>query len=105
MAIKRQTLQGIVVDEQLELTTRDLCRACSVHAEWLVELVAEGILEPTGTDAAHWRFTGVGLNRALRVRRLQRDLGLNLAGAALALELLDEVAALRARLAAMHRSD
>jgi chaperone modulatory protein CbpM len=32
---------------------------------------------------------------------LQRDLGINLAGAALALQLLDEVEALRARLRAM----
>ena len=33
--------------------------------------------------------------------RLQRDLGLNLAGAALALELLEEIDALRARLQAL----
>jgi len=36
--------------------------------------------------------------------RLQRDLGLNLAGAALALELLDEVEALRAQLRVMGAS-
>ena len=43
-----------------------------------------------------------GTNRAPDfLPELQRDLGLNLAGAALALELLDEVEALRSQLRAM----
>ena len=37
----------------------------------------------------------------MRAHRLQRDLGLNLAGVALALELLDEIEALRSRISAL----
>jgi len=75
-----------------------------VHAEMIVELVNEGVLAPDGREPHRWRFTGVHVRRATVALRLQRDLGLNLAGAALALELLDEVEALRAQLRAMGAS-
>ena len=94
-------LAGIVLDEQAELTLSELCRACAAQAERIIELVEEGMLEPIGPEPARWRFTAVHLRRARVAVRLQRDLGLNLAGAALALQLLDEVEVLRARLRAM----
>ena len=91
-------LAGIIVDEQVGLTLAELSRACAAQAELIIELVEEGVLEPAGREPQRWRFTGVHLRRARVAVRLQRDLGLNLAGAALALQLLDEVEALRARL-------
>lgn len=94
-------LAGIVLDEQTELTLAELSRACAAQAELIIELVEEGVLEPRGPEPARWRFTAVHLRRARVAVRLQRDLGLNLAGAALALQLLDEVETLRARLRAM----
>ena len=94
-------LAGIILDEQTELTLAELSRACATHAELIIELVDEGVLEPVGREPARWRFTGVHMRRARAAVRLQRDLGVNLAGAALALQLLDEVEALRARLRAM----
>ena len=42
-----------------------------------------------------WQFTGTHLYQAKIVTRLQRDLGVNLAGAALALQLIDEINFLR----------
>jgi len=88
----------IILEEQTELTLADVCRACAVRAEFIVELVDEGVLAPQGREPHRWRFSGVHLRRATVALRLQRDLGINLAGAALALQLLDEVEALRARL-------
>ncbi len=101
---KEQLLTGLVLDRQCTLTLGEFSCACAVHAEWIIELVEEGILEPVaGTgedreDRARMRFPASTLGRARRVLRLQRDLGVNLSGAALALELLDEIEALRARL-------
>ncbi|MBE0614616.1 MAG: MerR family transcriptional regulator [Burkholderiales bacterium] len=91
-------LAGIVLDERAELTLAELCRACAAQAELIEELVGEGVIEPIGPEPARWRFTAVHLRRARVAVRLQRDLGLNLAGAALALQLLDELEALRAQL-------
>ncbi len=94
-------LVGIILDEQAQLTLAELTRACSVHAELIIELVEEGVLAPIGREPQRWRFTGAHMRRARMALRLQRDLGVNLAGAALALQLLDEVEALHARLRAM----
>lgn len=87
-----------ILEEQTGLTLIELCRACAVRADSIVELVDEGVLAPLGREPHRWRFTGVHLRRATVALRLRRDLGLNLAGAALALQLLDEVDALRERL-------
>jgi len=103
--MKQEILTGLLLDDEVSLSLGDLCRVCTVHAEWVIELVDEGILEPSGPDSAHWRFTGPSLLRALRVRRLQQDLGINLAGAALVLDLLDEVESLRARLRVLEGLD
>ncbi|MBK7422493.1 MAG: MerR family transcriptional regulator [Propionivibrio sp.] len=91
-------LSGIILEELNELTLAELCRACAVRSESIVELVEEGVLAPLGREPHRWRFSGIHMHRATVALRLQRDLGVNLAGAALALQLLDEVEALRARL-------
>ena len=91
-------LTGIVLEEQTELTLADVCRACAVSDDRIIELVEEGVLAPVGDEPRLWRFTYIHMRRARVAVRLQRDLGVNLAGAALALELLEEVEALRARL-------
>lgn len=94
-------LTGYIVEEQVELTLSDLCVACAVQTERIIELVDEGVLKPAGREPGHWRFGGASLRRAGVALRLQRDLEINLAGVALALELLDEIETLRARLRRM----
>lgn len=91
-------LIGVILEEQTQLTLAEISRGCAVHAECIIELVEEGVLAPIGQDPRAWRFTGVQLRRATVALRLQRDLGINLAGVALALDLLDELNAVRARL-------
>jgi chaperone modulatory protein CbpM len=94
-----------LLDERLRFNLRDMCRICGVHAEFLVELIEEGVIAPSeettqapAAGAAHWRFDGFAVVRVQRAVRLQQDLGVNLAGIALALELLDEIETLRRRL-------
>ncbi|WP_260293072.1 chaperone modulator CbpM [Sedimenticola hydrogenitrophicus] len=103
MRREEEILVGLLLDEECQLTLGELSRACRVHAEWIVELVEQGIIEPRGDDLCHWRFSGSSLGRVMRVQRLQHDLGVNLAGAALALELLDEIRRLRNRLSIIDR--
>lgn len=91
-------LAGFILEDQDELTLDDLCRACAAQSELIVDLVHEGLLVPMGEAPEVWRFTGVHLHRATVAVRLQRDLGVNPAGAALALELMDELDSLRRQL-------
>lgn len=94
----QKPLTGIVLDEEYELTITEICQACGGSTEWLIELVEEGVLEPFADNADEWRFPAASLSRARAARRLQQDLGVNLAGIALALEMMDEIDRLRARL-------
>lgn len=95
---KTEHMSGELLDEDVELTLTEICQICHTSTDHLNELIEYGIVEPTGNQPAHWRFRGIYVQRIRCSQRLQRDLGVNSAGAALALDLLEEVKQLRARL-------
>ncbi|MDP3875503.1 MAG: chaperone modulator CbpM [Methylobacter sp.] len=88
---------GTVIEDD-NLTLEQLCHACGVHADWVISLVEESIIEPQGNEIQRWRFSGISLVRVRSALRLHRDLGVNLAGIALALDLMEELDALREQL-------
>ena len=94
----QSTLSIELIDEQTTFTLAELCRSCAVEAELIEALVAQGILEPAGKRGRHWCFPSNSLRRTRIALHLQRDLGVNLAGAALALDLLERIEELDARL-------
>jgi len=91
-------ITAFILEEQTGLTLNDLCSACKAEVALIVELVDEGVLMPEGSAPEQWRFTGLQMHRARTALSLQRDLGVNLAGAALALQLMDELNSLREQL-------
>lgn len=95
----RSKAKSVVLDERVRFTLVQLCEVCRISADYVLDVVDEGILEPEGSQPPEWRFRASDLRRLQTALRLQRDLRVNLAGAALALQLLDEMEALRARLA------
>jgi chaperone modulatory protein CbpM len=88
-------ISAMLLDESVEFSLQEVCAVCRVTEEYVLEIVAEGIVEPIGGERAEWRFSGVALTRVQRVIRLQHEFEVNLPGAALALELLEEVERLR----------
>jgi len=92
-----RVLKGQVLEEHDLVSIDDLCRSCTVEVETVTLLVDEGILDPVGSKVEQWRFTVTSLRRVKTAIHLQRDLGVNLAGAALALDLLDRIARLESR--------
>ena len=95
---KKTALAGSILEEEITLSLADVCRASRLSAERVIEMADEGIVEPLGRRPENWRFRGVSLRRIRCARRLEEDLGLNTAGVALALDLLDELERLRTRL-------
>jgi len=95
MKIKGEVVTGIIVDERMTYSLMEICSSCGVHAECIMEWVEYGIIEPKGKRPSEWQFSADALQRSQKALRLQRDLELNLAGLALALELLDEIETLR----------
>src|ERR1700684_2129448 len=95
-----QALLGAIFEESAVLTLKDWSRMCAVDERHIVEFVEEGVLNVVEFNATEWRFTGAALRRARLALRLERDLELNLAGVALALELMEELERLRRELKA-----
>lgn len=87
-------LSGVILDRRTTFTLIEFSSACGVERERVVEMVEEGVIDPISRHG-DLRFHGEALVRARRALRLVQDLGLNLPGAALALDLLDEIERLR----------
>ena len=88
----------VLVEDDVRFTLVELCRASHADAELVQALVQEGVLSPTGSAMADWRFEGASLRRARSALRLTRDLELTVAGTALVIDLLDQIEDLHAQL-------
>lgn len=93
-----EILAGVVFDETAEITVTELCEVCSVEHTLIEQLIDEGVLDPVGGQPDEPLFHYISVRRIRTVVRLQQDLGVNLAGAALALELLERIEGLRRQL-------
>lgn len=87
----------------LQLNIHEFCQCADLPQECLLEIVEHGILEPKGPTPEQWLFDANALSMAKRALRLQRDLQLEWAGIALALQLLDELEQLRNENQQLHR--
>ena len=104
--MKSQTLTvitGRILDEEPTLTLAELCINCQSPAETILKLVDYGIITPCEIESRaksvqQWQFQRNDLVRADKALRLKKDLGINLAGVALVLELMDELNELRNQL-------
>ena len=96
---KLKIVSGYILEEESALTLAELCWTCQAPAETMIRLIDHGVITPfEGSTSRQWRFHRSSLIRADKALRLKRDLGINLAGTALALELLDEIDQLRTQM-------
>ena len=89
------------VDVIETLTLSELTIFCDANADWVFTLVEHGVVTPVIRTAPEWEFTAAHIARARKAARLMRDLGLNVAGVALVLDLIEERDALVRKLAVM----
>src|SRR5262245_28776273 len=68
-----------------------------------VEMVEVGLLEPQGASIEQWHFAARDLSRLRAAQRLVEDLGVNVSGAAVILDLLEERDTLLKQLAVVSR--
>jgi chaperone modulatory protein CbpM len=83
--------------EEAALDIEELARACGADPDWVVAHVEAGILTCVVTEPAP-RFTSRDLQRARRVRSLERTFEADPELAAMVADLIDEVERLRSRL-------
>jgi chaperone modulatory protein CbpM len=85
------------LDTDAPYALEEVCEVFVVEKRLVLEMVEFGILTPEGEDVSTWRFGAAAILRLQRARRLRRDLEINLAGIAVALDLLDELDRTRQR--------
>jgi len=83
-------IEGQMLDESASLEIGEFCACLRVERHWVVELVEAGVIEPRGTAPDAWSFPASAIVRARATARLVNDLGVNLAGAAVILDLIEE---------------
>ena len=91
-------IEGSVVENEVHMSIVELSHASRTPEDLIMSWVSEGVLSPTGSSPQDCRFSGESLRRAKTAAHLTHDLELNTPGVALALDLLDEIAQLRARI-------
>jgi chaperone modulatory protein CbpM len=90
-------METVIMASQLRITvcSSDIYQLVQISEQDLIDIVSLGIIEPHDRQASEWQFDDVVVADIARATRLRRDLEINWAGVALAMELLDEVEALR----------
>jgi len=81
--------------EQEQLTLESLAGCTGVHPTRIAYFVEYGLLEPSARTGTQWLFDAACIARLRMIERLRRDLGANLAGIAVILDLLDRLASLQ----------
>ncbi len=89
-----------LLDENTCCSLQELSTFCCQSTELVLEMIEEGMIVPAGSSPSQWRFGLREIHRVQTAHRLIRDLQVNMSGAALALDLLEELEELRRQVSA-----
>ncbi|HEY0767660.1 MAG TPA: chaperone modulator CbpM [Steroidobacteraceae bacterium] len=96
-------LEAHVLGEGDWIAATEICRLCSLDLNAVMELAELGVVAPRETVPGEWQLPATALASLRVVGRLMRDLGVNVSGAALALELLEARRELERRIRTLER--
>lgn len=77
------------------LDLNELAKVTNLPSKIIIEIVAEGIIEPLGNKPENWQFNTHMVATTHKAIRLHRDLNIDWPGIALALNLIAELEQLR----------
>lgn len=83
------------VEEHFILSINEVCHSLGIEKQWIIEVIEEGIVSPVDVKKSQPDFDQQAITRLKTSLSLHRDLGVNLSGIALALDLLDEIERLK----------
>jgi DNA-binding transcriptional MerR regulator len=78
-------------DARRELTLDALASCAGIHPELVERLIEAGLIEPVEHSGASRRFDVSAVSRLRVIERLRCELGINLAGIAVILEMLERL--------------
>jgi chaperone modulatory protein CbpM len=98
-----QVLEAHVLGEGDWIAAAEVCQLCRLDLDAVMELAALGVVAPRESVPGQWQVPATALPRLRVVGTLMRDLGINVSGAALAVELLEAQRELESRIRHLER--
>jgi chaperone modulatory protein CbpM len=92
-----------IVGEAEWIAAGEFCRLCRLDLEAIIEFAELGLVSPRGYSPQEWQLPAAAVPRLALAGRLMRDLGVNLSGAVLAVELLENQRDLERRIRRLER--
>lgn len=100
---KSTMIMGMLVDDHSSVSFVDVCEKQGISEDVLLDMLEHGLLPEVIAPDRQVEFDLSMLNRIQSACRLQVDLGLNVPGVVLALELMDELEQLHSELSVLQR--
>lgn len=97
------TITGVIVDETVTISITEVCHKYTLSEEALIEMIEHGLFKSPIAIEKNSQLDVTAVRRLESALRLQRDLGVNVPGAVLVLELSDELEQLRNELNFLRR--
>lgn len=92
-----------VVGDADWIAVAEICRLCRLELTAVIELADLGLVALRGGSPEEWQLPAAALPRLTLAGRLIRDLGVNVSGAVLAVELLEAQRELERRVRRLER--
>lgn len=99
---KDELVVGVLIEESTTVSFSEVCVKYNIPEELLTEMIEYGLFSPQSVTK-QTQLNPNDLRRMESAFRLHNDLGVNLPGVALALDLLDELSELRKELDILRR--
>lgn len=97
-------ITGMVLKDDETISLVDICKRYHFSEDLLTEMVEQGLLPLSmEADLNRVKLNHHMLNRVLSARRLQEDLGINISGVVLVLDLLEDLERTRNELNILQR--
>lgn len=78
-------------EEQFELSITEISYSFGINQEIIQEMIDQGMIQVSISHSKVLKCTDADLSKIRSALRLHQDLGINIAGAALVLELMDRI--------------
>lgn len=99
----REQLEAHILGDGDWIAAVEICQLCRLDLDAVLELAELGIVSRREGGTGEWQLPATALPRLRVAGRLMRDLGVNVSGAALALELLEVQRLLERRIRSLER--
>lgn len=92
---KKTIVAGVLVDENMKVSFVEVCQQFDISKEMIQEMIEHGFFEDHPLQKKDALIDQRTMERMRSAQRLEQDLGINIPGVVLVLELLDELEQIR----------